>query len=399
LSVAALEAMAEAVAQLAPARFEAGQLLEPLEEQDGMALSAQTAYVAPLPPAAAAAFGPAAGSTLGGPAVTISDGSDPTAARGPPVWHENDAYTKVMWLRNSEVAFVKGLLAHEPTGTHWEGFMEEMKRPALVSLHFCLAVGRHARLEGDARRQSAFAIEDQYLCERETSDAEQLEELVTEEYDKALKKLAAAEYVLFLASYRCTKLIHELRRAKERIMDAFLFPDTSRLEKNLSREQKCFEHLKNALRGCSLPVMLCDRSVPGLPIVGLSAGVSTLTGYAADELLGQSCRMLQGPKTEVDAVVALSAALRAGTACRVTLCNYTKLGTQYANVLAVGATLRPTPDGTVRLIAAVLQAKPRPMNEERSMALADSLLAVLGTILYSHPTTSYIYHIRIYMYI
>jgi PAS domain S-box-containing protein len=363
-----LEAMVDAIGQLVPGRFSAVARLEALEEQEGMALSGKSA--ADQIPAAAPV------SAAVPPPVSRAKSS---LREAPSPWHENDAYTKVMWLRNCQPEFVRGLLNQQATGPYWERFMKAKERPALYSLRFCLAMSNHATLEGNERRQSAFAIAAAYLKETDATDPEQLEEQLAEENDTVTKRLVQSEFAPFVASTLCTELIHELRTGKAKILTCFLFPDKSRLPKNISKEESCFECLKIAISGYNLPVMLCDRGIPGLPIVGMSEGVTKLTGYDPADLIGQSCRILQGPKTELDAVTSMSAALRKGSACRVTLTNYTKLGSPFANLLSLGGALRLTPNGQKELNAAVLHEKPRPMNEERVELLGEHLLSVLDS--------------------
>lgn len=367
-----LEAMAEAINQLVPARFSALAHLEALEEQEGMAISGKSATDRIPTAASVSAAVPSSASRT---AALLQEAH---AARPPP-WHENDAYTKVMWLRNCQPEFVRSLLNEPATGAYWERFMEAKKRPSLYSLRFCLAMSNHVKLEGEERRHSAFAIAATYLKAADATDSDELEEQLKEENDTVTKRLVQTEFAPFVASTLCTELIHELRAGKARILTCFLFPDKSRVPKNISKEERCFEYLKIAIAGYYLPVMLCDRGIPGLPIVGVSEGVIKLTGYASADLIGQCCRILQGPKTELDAVTSLSAALRKGSSCRVTLTNYTKLGSPFANLLTLGAALRLTPDGEKVLNAAVLHEKPRPMNEERVEQLGEHLLSVLDS--------------------
>uniref|UniRef100_A0A0D3KG51 PAS domain-containing protein n=1 Tax=Emiliania huxleyi (strain CCMP1516) TaxID=280463 RepID=A0A0D3KG51_EMIH1 len=58
-----------------------------------------------------------------------------------------------------------------------------------------------------------------------------------------------------------------------------------------------------------------------------------LTRYSVSEMLGRSCRFLQGPDTEDEAVGRLSASLRAAESASVELTNYRKDGSQFRNAL------------------------------------------------------------------
>lgn len=364
-----LEAMVDAIVQLVPTRFDATVELDALEEQGGMVFSCQSVVVDKV------GKGAEPSEPCAGEDATSATVDDVPAL----LWHEYDAFTKVMWLRHANPEFVRSILLHPPTGKYWKRFLEAKERPMMYSLDFCLAVSKHDELEGDERRKHAFEMAAKFLRETGISDPEDLDERIKEESDNAMRRLAEEEFAPFIASRMCTKLLHELRNAKTRILTCFLYPDSSRLPKDLTKEQKCLESLKLALSGFSLPVMLCDRSIPGLPIVGLSDGVSKLTGYTAADLIGQSCRTLQGPKTEVDAVTSLSGAIRSGSRNKTTITNYTKLGSPFANLLALGESLLLTPDGKTVLNAAVLHENPRPMKEKRVHRAGDALLDVLAS--------------------
>jgi two-component system sensor histidine kinase/response regulator len=76
-------------------------------------------------------------------------------------------------------------------------------------------------------------------------------------------------------------------------------------------------------------VTTADLDPPGPRIVYVNAAFTALTGYTADEVIGRSPRLLQGPGTSADAVAAIKAALRAGRPIRQTVLNYDKAGTEY----------------------------------------------------------------------
>jgi PAS domain S-box-containing protein len=68
---------------------------------------------------------------------------------------------------------------------------------------------------------------------------------------------------------------------------------------------------------------------PGPRIVFVNEAMCRITGYSADELIGQTPRMLQGPSSDRAALARLRAELAAGRHCQVELVNYRKDGTAY----------------------------------------------------------------------
>ena len=83
------------------------------------------------------------------------------------------------------------------------------------------------------------------------------------------------------------------------------------------------------------PVLLCDMSVPGVPIVSVNSAFEILTGYESAEVVGRSCRFLQGRKTDEKALGAVAEAIRTQSPCHVTLQNYKKDGASFLNLLSL----------------------------------------------------------------
>ncbi|MFO7603515.1 MAG: ATP-binding protein [Gammaproteobacteria bacterium] len=68
---------------------------------------------------------------------------------------------------------------------------------------------------------------------------------------------------------------------------------------------------------------------PGPRIVYVNAAFTRLTGYTAEEVLGKSPRLLQGPETDGDTRRAIRTALQAGEAFRGEILNFAKSGQRY----------------------------------------------------------------------
>jgi PAS domain S-box-containing protein len=88
-----------------------------------------------------------------------------------------------------------------------------------------------------------------------------------------------------------------------------------------------------AFQRTRMPIVISDARQPDYPIVLANDAFLELTGYAADELLGRNCRMLQGEDTSRTAgaeIRAMIAQEREGT---VEILNYRKNGTTFWNQL------------------------------------------------------------------
>lgn len=72
-----------------------------------------------------------------------------------------------------------------------------------------------------------------------------------------------------------------------------------------------------------------DLSWPGPPIVFVNPAMCRITGYAANELIDQTPRLLQGPATDRAVFVKMRSELAANRSCQIELVNYRKDGTPY----------------------------------------------------------------------
>ncbi|MCR8556523.1 PAS domain S-box protein [Mucilaginibacter sp. BJC16-A38] len=68
---------------------------------------------------------------------------------------------------------------------------------------------------------------------------------------------------------------------------------------------------------------------PGPRILYVNEAFTKMTGYTADEVIGKTPRMLQGPKTDMQEVKRLSECMRRWESCEVTLINYKKNGEEF----------------------------------------------------------------------
>ena len=87
--------------------------------------------------------------------------------------------------------------------------------------------------------------------------------------------------------------------------------------------------LAHALAGCGVSVLLLDRTQAGPRVVSASEGFERLTGYPAEEAVGQSLHFLEGPETDRSASEELARTLLEAREGRVVLRHYRKDGSSF----------------------------------------------------------------------
>ena len=92
---------------------------------------------------------------------------------------------------------------------------------------------------------------------------------------------------------------------------------------------------ERALAAASSGITIADASRSERPLIYCNDAFTTITGYTPNEVLGRSCRFLQGPDTDPSAVQKVRDALHSGEGCKVTLKNYRKDGVPFWNELVI----------------------------------------------------------------
>jgi two-component system cell cycle sensor histidine kinase/response regulator CckA len=82
-------------------------------------------------------------------------------------------------------------------------------------------------------------------------------------------------------------------------------------------------------------ISITDAQLPDNLVIYASPGFERITGYAADEIIGQNCRFLQGPETDPQTIARVREAVQAGEPCTVEILNYRKDGTSFWNELSI----------------------------------------------------------------
>lgn len=115
---------------------------------------------------------------------------------------------------------------------------------------------------------------------------------------------------------------------------------TSSITHDLSplRQAEAAERLRNkALDAAQHGMVITDPTLPDNPVVDINPAFTTLTGYAREDVIGRSCRFLQGPDTDPDVIRRLGKAIAQGRDTVETLLNYRRDGTPFWNMLSLAA--------------------------------------------------------------
>ncbi|WP_413372602.1 ATP-binding protein [Paenibacillus taichungensis] len=82
-------------------------------------------------------------------------------------------------------------------------------------------------------------------------------------------------------------------------------------------------------------VTVVDATLPDFPLMYVNEYFSELTGYSAEESMGQNCRFLQGPDTDPETVQKIREALKKQQSIKTEILNYTKHGQKFWNELNI----------------------------------------------------------------
>ncbi len=98
--------------------------------------------------------------------------------------------------------------------------------------------------------------------------------------------------------------------------------------------------LRNAaMESTSCGISISDARIPDRPLIYVNQAFCDLSGYSAEEVIGQNCRFLQGDDRDQDARFIIRDALATGKNCQVLLKNYRKDGTLFWNELIISPIL------------------------------------------------------------
>jgi PAS domain S-box-containing protein len=93
--------------------------------------------------------------------------------------------------------------------------------------------------------------------------------------------------------------------------------------------------LERAIAASSNGIIISDFRQPDIPIIYVNPGFERMSGYSAEEVIGQNSRFLQGKDTQQPALSELRQAIREGRESQMILRNYRKDGTLFWNEFTI----------------------------------------------------------------
>jgi PAS domain S-box-containing protein len=90
-----------------------------------------------------------------------------------------------------------------------------------------------------------------------------------------------------------------------------------------------------AFKATRMPMLITDPRQDDNPIIFCNNAFCTLTGYSAEELVGQNCRLLQGPDTDGRSIAKLREAVASQHDLSIDILNYRKDGSTFWNALFI----------------------------------------------------------------
>jgi PAS domain S-box-containing protein len=101
-----------------------------------------------------------------------------------------------------------------------------------------------------------------------------------------------------------------------------------------------------AFKATRMPMIVTDPNQQDNPIIFCNAAFNRLTGYSNDDIIGQNCRLLQGPETDPAIVTKMRNAIATGEDVAVDILNYRKDGSSFWNAVFIS----PVRDNTGKII-------------------------------------------------
>nr|AML78602.1 putative LOV domain-containing protein [Vittaria lineata] len=137
-------------------------------------------------------------------------------------------------------------------------------------------------------------------------------------------------------------VVHELVISNKMMNDKAL---QGRRSSGKAESGLCFS-LSLAFSRIQQSFVICDSKLPGMPIAYASDMFLQLTGYERNEVIGCSCKFLQGQGTDPCAVNQIRDAIREESMCTVRILNYRKDRSSFWNLLHVS----PVRDHTGKVV-------------------------------------------------
>ena len=157
----------------------------------------------------------------------------------------------------------------------------------------------------------------------------------------------------------------------------------------LSQQSRLFA---SAINNLTSGVVITDPKQADNPIIFVNPSFTAITGYSAEEVLGQNCRFLQGPNTDAATISEMREALSCGNGFRTLIENHRKDGSPFSNGLVITPVLDDNGEltnfvGVINDVSAsreqlrALAARLTEVREEERTQIAREIHDVLGQAL------------------
>lgn len=121
--------------------------------------------------------------------------------------------------------------------------------------------------------------------------------------------------------------------------------------------------LERSVEASSNGVVIADAQLSGYPLIYVNPAFERITGYCADDMIGQNCRILQGPDTSESAIASIREGLENMREVHTSLLNYRKDGSYFWNDLYI-APVRDDDDEVTHFIGIQTDISDRIRQEE-----------------------------------
>ncbi|WP_223269728.1 PAS domain S-box protein, partial [Nostoc sp. 'Peltigera membranacea cyanobiont' 213] len=147
-----------------------------------------------------------------------------------------------------------------------------------------------------------------------------------ENYELEYRMLAADGRVVWLRDV--VSVVEEAGTAT--MLRGFMFDIT-----DLKQVEETLRLRERALAATSNGIIIADARLACNPVIYVNYAFEQITGYSANEVIGQNCRFLQRTDSQQSALNELRLSIQAGTSCKVILRNYRKDGNLFWNELSI----------------------------------------------------------------
>ncbi|MCA9402531.1 MAG: PAS domain S-box protein [Candidatus Omnitrophica bacterium] len=132
-------------------------------------------------------------------------------------------------------------------------------------------------------------------------------------------------------------------------------------------------------------IIITDPKQQDNPIIYVNEGFIRMTGYAAEDAIGNNCRMMQRDDRQQPALARIRNAIKHGQHCHVTIRNYRKDGSMFWNELTVSPIRNP--EGTITHFVGVQFNVTDSRMAEESLRKEQQILVYANKILLENQKT------------